>query len=151
MLAGELSPCRQRRIGKTEWASSLFKNPLKLQVGSRTYFPEGMREFNKRKFDAVILDDVRDLEFVREHHEKFQGKYDYQVPFAPTPGGTCAYKRDLYKVPFVLTVNNSTRNLDFLMSDDFCNKPENVYFLSFGSRPGEEPPQTVWPLQFTSA
>ena len=71
-----------------------------------------MREFNKRKFDAVILDDVRDLEFVRQHQEKLQGKYDVQVPFAPTPGGTCVFKRDLYRVPFVLTVNNSTRNLN---------------------------------------
>ena len=110
-----------------------------------------MREFKKNKFDAVILDDVRDLEFAREHQEKLQGKYNAQVPFAPTAGGTCAFKRDLYKVPFVLTVNNSTRNLDFLRSDDFCSKQANVFFLSFGARPGEVPPQTAWPLKATSA
>lgn len=139
------------RTGKTEWATSLFTNPLQLQVGSQTYFPEGMREFKRGKFDAVILDDVRDLEFLREHQEKLQGKYNVQVPFAPTPGGTCAFKRDLYRVPFVLTINNSTRNLDFLRTDDFCSKRENVFFLSFASRPGQEPPQTTWPLEPCSA
>jgi hypothetical protein len=133
--------------GKTEWASSLFERPLKLSVGSQSYFPEGMREFSRKKFDAVILDDVRDLTFVREHQEKLQGKYDVQVPFAPTAGGTCAYKRDLYRVPFVLTVNDSTRNLDFLRHDDFCSKQKNVFFISFASRPGQDPPQTAWPLE----
>ena len=137
--------------GKTEWATSLFERPLQLQVGSQSYFPEGMREFDRKKFDAVILDDVRDLSFVREHQEKLQGKYNVQVPFAPTSGGTCAFKRDLYRVPFVLTVNDSTRNLDFLRSDDFCSKRQNVFLLSFADRPGEEPPRTAWPLEATSA
>ena len=110
-----------------------------------------MWELKKGKLDAAMLDDVRDLEFVREHQEKLQGKYIVLVPFAPTPGGTCAFKRDLYSVPFALIVNNSTRNLDFLRSDDFCSKPANAFFLSIGSRPGEEPPQTAWPLKATSA
>ena len=134
------------RSGKTEWAGSLFKNPLKLLVGSQTHFPDGMREFNRKVHDAVILDDVRDLEFLREHQEKLQGKYDVHVPFAPTAGGTRAYKRYLYKVPFVVTVNDSTRNLSFLASDDFCKKTENVFFLSFCSRPGEVAPKTAWPV-----
>ena len=135
------------RTGKTEWASSLFERPLILQVGSSSFFPEGMRDFTRRKHDVVILDDVRNLEFIRENQEKLQGKYNVQVPFAPTAGGTCAFKKDLYRVPFVLTVNNSTRNLDFLETDDFCSKAENVFFLSFSARPGEAPPHTAWPLQ----
>ena len=135
------------RTGKTEWAGSLFERPLVLQVGSSDHFPDGMREYNKKDHDAVILDDVRDMQWLREHQEKLQGKYNVHVSFAPTAGGTCSYKKNLYKVPFVLTVNNSTRNLDFLSTDDFCSKPDNVFFLSFAARPGVAPPQTAWPLQ----
>jgi len=132
-------------------AISLFENPLQLQVGSQTYFPEGTREFKRQKFDAVILDDVRDLEFAPEHQERLQGEFNALVLVASTPGGTCAFKRDLYRAPFVLTVNNSTRNLDFLRSDDCCSNNQNVFFLSFGSRPSDEPPQTAWPLKARSA
>ena len=100
-----------------------------------------------RKFhDGIVLDDVRDLQFVVEHQEKLQGKYNGVVQFASTAGGTCAFWKDLWKVPVVLTVNNSTRNLSFLATDDFCSKPGNVVFLSFASRPGEVAPCTSWPL-----
>lgn len=61
-------------------------------------------------------------------------------------GGTCAFWKDLYRVPFVLTVNDTTRNLDLLATNDFCAKRENVHFLSFLGRPGEAPPKTKWPL-----
>ena len=132
--------------GKTEWANSLFKKPLQLKVGTLTYFPEGMRCFQRSVHDGIVLDDVRDLQFVVDHQEKLQGKYDSLVEFASTAGGTCAFWRDLYQVPVALTVNNSTRNLDYLATDDFCSKPENVCFLSFAGRPGEAPPQTSWPL-----
>ena len=133
--------------GKTEWASSLFKKPLELKVGTLTQFPEGMRRFDRNVHDAVVLDDVRDLQFVVDHQEKLQGKYNSLVEFATTVGGTCAFWKDLYKVPVVLTVNNSTRNLNYLLADDFCSKSENVCLLSFPSRPGEAPPQTSWPLR----
>ena len=79
-----------------------------------------------------------------EHQEKLQGKYNSLVEFASTAGGTCAFWKDLYKVPVVLTVNNSTSNLDFLATDDFCAKPENVCFLGFPTRPGEASPNTSW-------
>ena len=133
--------------GKTEWASSLFQKPLELKVGTLKQFPEGMRRFDKSVHDALVLDDVRDLQFVVDHQEKLQGKYTDAIEFATTPGGGCAFWKDLYKVPVVLTVNNTTRNLDFLSTDDFCCKPKNVCFLSFAGRPGEAPPRTSWPLQ----
>lgn len=131
--------------GKTEWASSLFANPLELKVGTLAQLPEGMRRFQRAVHDGVVLDDVRDLQFLVDHQEKLQGRYNGLVEFATTAGGTCAFLKDLYKVPFVLTVNNTTRNLDYLATNDFCSKPENVCFLSFLGRPGEAAPKTRWP------
>jgi hypothetical protein len=85
--------------GKTEWAKSLFENPLELKVGNLLHFPEGMREFSRRDHDALVLDDVRDLDFVVQNKEKLQGKYDAQIEFASTPGGMCTFKKWLFKVP----------------------------------------------------
>ena len=105
--------------GKTEWAKSLFKNPLVLEVGSLEHFPEEMRTFNREEHDAIILDDVRDLAFLRLHQEKLQAGYDRVVEFASNPGGQCAFRRWLFRVPFVATVNYSTSNLRMLETDDF--------------------------------
>ena len=102
--------------------------------------------YSRNFHDGLVLDDVRDLQFVVEHQEKLQGKYNGVVEFASTAGGTCAFWKDLWKVPVVLTVNNSTRNLNFLVTDDLCSKQENVVFLSFPSRPGEAEPSTSWSL-----
>ena len=104
--------------GKTEWAQSLFKNPLVLEVRSLTHFPEKMRSFNRRAHDAVILDDLDDLLFLEGSQDKLQGKYNKEVEFASTQGGTCAYWKDLYAVPFVATANGSTKNLDALDKRD---------------------------------
>jgi len=100
--------------GKTEWVKSLFRQPLELEVGHLTHFPEKMRSFDRDVHDAIILDDIRDLLFLAQHQEKLQGKYDKEVEFASTAGGTCAYQRDLFAVPIVATVNFSTKNLDAL-------------------------------------
>ena len=113
------------RSGKTEWAKTLFKNPLELKVGALTHFPEGMRAFNRKRHDALILDDVRDLAFLANHQEKLQGKYDSLVEFASTQGGTCAYTKDLFAVPVVVTINYSTLNLGFLESHDWLGNSEN--------------------------
>ena len=113
------------RCGKTEWVKTLFKNPLEVKVGALTYFPDGMRSFRRGFHDAVILDDVRDLSFVTDHQEKLQGKYDAMVEFASTQGGMCAYKKDLFAVPFVVTINFSTKNLGFLEVHDWLANPGN--------------------------
>lgn len=76
--------------GKTEWASSLFRRPLELKVGSLPHFPEGMRRFQRTVHDGVVLDDVRDLQFVVEHQEKLQGKYNSLVEFASTAASACS-------------------------------------------------------------
>ena len=113
------------RTGKTEWAKSLFENPLELKVGALEYFPEGMRAFDRGTHDAVILDDVRDLKFLVAHQEKLQGKYDHEVEFASTPGGQCSFKRDLFAIPMVVTVNYTTKNLDLLDTDDWLGNAGN--------------------------
>jgi hypothetical protein len=121
--------------GKTEWAKTLFKNPLEVKVGALVdYWPDGLRQFSRKLHDGLILDDVRDLRFLRDQQEKLQGKYDYPYEFASTPGGQCAYKKWLYQVPIVDTINNSTKNLDFLETDDFLKNPGNRVLVHFPLR-----------------
>jgi hypothetical protein len=122
--------------GKTEWASSLFKCPLELKVGTLSYFPDGVRAFNRDKHDGIVLDDVRDLQFLADHQEKLQGKYNALVEFASTPGGTCAHFKDMFAVPIAITVNYSTKNLQFLETHDWLRRPENVTHITFAGRPG---------------
>ena len=132
--------------GKTEWANSLFKKPFELKVGPLTHFPEKMRQFEREKFDGLVLDDVRDLAFLNEHQDKLQGKYTGPVEFGSTAGGTCAFLRDLFAVPVVATVNNTTRNLQWLEAGahDFLGNRNNVHYLGFAGRPGEVAPTTAW-------
>ena len=75
------------RAGKTEWAKSLFKQPLVLQVGTLEHFPDGMRKFRRKFHDGIVLDDLRDFSFCERHQEKLQGKVDTEVEFASTPSG----------------------------------------------------------------
>ena len=133
--------------GKTEWAASLFKNPLKLLVGDLAFFPDGMRQLNRKVHDGVVLDDVRDLSFLHFHQEKLQGK-DSLVEFASSPCGKEAYRKDLYCLPIVVTVNNDTKNLEYLRTKDFLSNRRNVLVLSFAGRPGETPPSTELQLPF---
>ena len=121
--------------GKTEWVKSLFTNPLKLEVGKLECFPGGMRAFQRGKHDGLILDDVRDLAFLAEHQEKLQGKYDTAVEFATTQGGTCAYKKYMFRVPVAVTVNFSTRNLDFLSNHDWLGKDANRVIVTWPVAP----------------
>ena len=134
------------RVGKTEWAKSLFRNPLSLEVGKATEFPETMRQFDRKKHDALVLDDLRNLQFLSDHQDKLQGSYDRLLEFASTTGGTCAFWRDLYRIPVVATVNNDTKNLHWLKAGahDFLGNSENVHYLHFSGRPGEVAPRTFY-------
>ena len=111
--------------GKTEWAKSLFRNPLVLRIGTLEHFPDTMRSFDRSKHDGIVLDDLRDLLFLHNHQDKVQGKYDSEVEFASTAGGTCAYYKDLFAVPFVATINESTKNLNALDENDFLRRSSN--------------------------
>ena len=79
--------------------------------------------------DVVVLDDVRDLQFLVDHQEKVQGKYDCLVEFGSTAGGTCAYHVDLFGVPVVATINFSTRNLAYLEQHDWLANPGNRFVV----------------------
>ena len=120
-------------MGKTEWAKSLFQNPLELKVGALTHFPDGMRKFNRKSHDGLVLDDVRDLKFVTDNQDKLQGKYDARVEFASTQGGTCAYRKYLYATPTIVTINFSTANLEYLQSHDWLGKESNRVLINFDS------------------
>ena len=61
------------QTGKTEWAQSLFRQPLVLKVGTLEHFPDSMRSFTRNFHDGVVLDDLRDLRFLVNHQDKLQG------------------------------------------------------------------------------
>ena len=113
------------RTRKTEYAKSLFKAPLILEMGDLEHFPDRMREFSRKVHDAVVLDDVRDFAFLVRHQEKLQGKSETKVEFASTPGGKCAYCKWLHRVPLVVTANFSTKNRHLLEEDDFLGHADN--------------------------
>lgn len=117
--------------GKTEWAKSLFRNPLEVKVGALEFFPDGVRAFQRHVHDGLVLDDVRDLKFLVEHQEKLQGKYDAHVEFASTQGGTCKYTKYLFRVPVAVTINFSTRNLGFLETNDWLKNSVNRVLVSW--------------------
>jgi len=128
------------RSGKTEWAKALFKAAgrsfLELKIGPLEQFPEGMRQFSRKRHAAIILDDVRDLSFLVRHQEKVQGKYDGIIEFGTTPGGQCSFSRWLWKVPVVVTTNFSdsavaTKNRSLLATDDFLGNAENRVVVHF--------------------
>ena len=131
--------------GKSEWAVSLFRNALCLEVGAKNLWPAGMKKLNRKVHDGLVLDDVRDLNFLADNQEKLQGKYNRPVELFNTPGGELALTVDLYRLPLVFTVNDSTKNLDLLQTHDFLCKPENVRLLCFHGRPGDSPPATTLP------
>ena len=102
-----------------------------------------MKKLNRSVHDGLVLDDLRDLIFLAENQEKLQGKYNRPIELFNTPGGELTVTIDLYRLPIVFTINNSTRNLDYLDTHDFCKKRENVRLLSFAGRPGDCQPSSV--------
>ena len=117
--------------GKTEWAKSLFANPLEMKIGALPHFPDAMRAFARGVHDGIVLDDVRDLQFLADNQDKLQGKYDAMVEFGSTPGGTCAFKKYLYQVPVAVTINYSTANLEYLETHDWLKNPGNRVVVQF--------------------
>ena len=67
------------RTGKTEYAKSLFTNPLELKVGKLEQMPDGMRAFSRKLHDGIVLDDIRAFSFLVQHQEKLQSKYDARL------------------------------------------------------------------------
>ena len=118
------------RTGKTEWAKSLFKQPLEVKVGILEVFPDGLRKFRRGYHDGIVLDDIRDLRFLVAHQEKLQGKYT-PVEFGSTQGGMYAYQLDLFAIPIVATFNGSTASQHLLDSDDFLANPGNRVLVSW--------------------
>ena len=123
--------------GKSEWAVSLFRKPLYVEIGASGMWPASMKKLDRSVHDGLVLDDLRDVEFLVRNQEKLQGKYNRPVELFTTPGGELAVTLDLYKLPMVFTINNSTANLNLLDTNDFCRRRENVKLLCFSGRPGE--------------
>ena len=115
----------QSMSGKTEFANSLFKNPLELKIGPLLHFPDKLWSFDRKTHDGIVLDDVRDLRFLTENQDKIQGKYNVELEFGVTPGGQCKYEKYLFRIPIVATLNYSTLNLEFLESHDWLGKAGN--------------------------
>ncbi len=81
--------------------------------------------------DGIVLDDVRDCKFLVRHQDKIQGKYDSVIEFGSTPGGQCAFSRNLFATPVVATINHSTANLNLLQADDWLGNPGNRVLVTF--------------------
>ena len=94
-----------------------------------------MRQFQRLANDGIILDDIRDMEFLARHQHVLQGKHDARAEFASTPGGQCAFRRWLYRVPFVATANYSTANLKYLRAHDRLSKPVTCVVLELREAP----------------
>ena len=45
----------------------MFQSPLVVKVGKLEHFPESMKAFDKEKHDGLVLDDLRDLQFLVDH------------------------------------------------------------------------------------
>ena len=123
------------RAGKTEWAKSLFKQPLVIQVGNLEHFPDGLRRFRRKVHDGIVLDDMRDFYFCERHQEKLQGKVDTEVEFATTPSGQYAFSKWLWRVPVVVTANYTTKNRDLLETSDFLANKDNRVLVERTSPP----------------
>ena len=122
------------RAGKTEYARSLFQNPLLVQGGDLQHFPDGLRLFDRKTHDAIILDDLRDFNFCVLHQEKLQGKVSAKLEFASTASGMFAYSKWLWKVPLVFTANYTTRSRELLQTNDFLGRAENRVVVELPAR-----------------
>ena len=123
-------------LGKTEFAKSIFRHPLLVEVGATAFVPDTMRTYRRygeARHDAIVFDDVRNMRFLRDHQELFQCKSTVHE-LGRSPTGQNAYKVLLYRTPLIFTMNFSTQNLDLLHSCDFCSNPRNVYVLRYPPR-----------------
>ena len=111
--------------GKTKWVHSLFADALELTIGGLEHFPIKMKKFDRKRHDGLILDDVRDMEFLAANQDKIQAVEHRAIEFASTAGGTCAFEKYLYQVPIAITVNYSTKNLHFLQDHDWLKMENN--------------------------
>ena len=99
-----------------------------------------MRTFNRKRHGCIVLGDVRDLEFLNNHQHVLQSRYDDdEVPFASTNGGTVEYTKYLYRVPFIVTANPSTRNLEYLTTHPWLGKDDNRHLLMLAEEAWEAP------------
>ena len=120
------------RSGKTEAALDLFPagKALEMRVGDSLFFPDAMRRFEKSTHKAVILDDVRDLDLVRKQQDVLQSS-NIVCEFGKSPTGQNAYFRHVHNVAFVVTINFTTKNLDFLRTCDFCKHERNCLVVAW--------------------
>ena len=121
---------RLRRKTGTTFAKRSLRG---LVGGGPQLFPDGIRDFDRQLHDGIVLDDLRDFQFLVRHQEKMQGKVDRVVTFAETPSGGYAYKRWLWKVPIVVTGNFTTKNPGLLETDDFLGHSDNRVVVRRGA------------------
>ena len=108
---------------------------LELKIGPLLHFPDKLRSCDRKLHDGIVLDDVRDLQFLTNNQDKIQGKYNVELEFGITPGGQCKYEKYLFRTPIVATINESTLNLQFLQSHDWLGKAGNRVLLQFPGFP----------------
>ena len=118
------------RASKTQYAMSLFERPLVLRLGDALHFPDGLRRLSEGQHDGVVLDDCRDCTFVQLQQDALQSGNMIQE-FAKSPTGQYSFRLNLYKIPFIITMNFSTRNLRLLTECDFCSHQDNTNLVLY--------------------
>ena len=86
------------RVGKTEWACSLFKEPLLVKLGTLKHLPTATKSLDRARHDGLVLD-LRDLQWLAGRQNKLQGKYSSLVELGDAPSGQYACKVDLFCLP----------------------------------------------------
>ena len=81
------------------------------------------------------------MEFLSSHQEKLQGKYNIDAEFATTTGGTTAYYQYLFRIPIAVTINEDTKNRDYLQpgKHDWLGNPENRVLIELKESPFVRP------------
>ena len=89
------------------------------------HFPDGIRKFDRKRHDSIVLHDERYFNLLVYHQEKLQGKVERSVTFAELPNGGYAHRKWFWKIPILVTAKFSTMNQQLLHTDVFLSHHEN--------------------------
>jgi hypothetical protein len=135
--------------GKSIFASELGKNVLEVPIGVNVEsVGPAMREFRLGFHDLLLFDDVRDIYWIVKNQEKLQAHIDKRVSFCETKANQLAYMRRLWKTPHVITINDTTENLEMLVTNGFVKRPTNCIFVRIHQEPTEGAKGKVWSQEY---
>ena len=102
------------RIGKTQMAQSIFPNTLVTTVNGAG--EPDLREFKRGFHQAVVLDQVNDLQFILNNRAVLQANAEDQY-LGVTQSHNFSYEVWLHRIPIILTVDLEVNMEEFKKSD----------------------------------